>query len=389
MESEYFYDCIVIGVGSMGASTCYYLAQRGLKVLGIEQFDIVHNQGSHGGLSRIIRKAYFEHADYIPLLERAYQNWAKIEAISGQRIFHHTGLLYAGPHGHELLQQVKASADQYKIELEELTAKHAISRFPKLGLPTAYECLFEPDAGYVRPDVAINAYTQTAQTHGATLHTHEKVLQWNTNESEVIVMTDKGRYKASKLIITAGAWSSGLLPGIATHLHVTRQVLAWFKPKDAALFTADRFPCWLIPNGNQDGAYYGFPVIDEHGNGPEAAIKIALHEQGTVVNPDAVDRNITETDLVHLTQFAQKFLPSSIGPLVHAQVCLYTYSPDGHFIIDKLPGYEDRVVVACGFSGHGFKFASAVGEVLADLAMYGKTVLPIGFLHAGRFSALH
>lgn len=368
----------------MGASACYYLAQQGFKVLGIEQFDVVHNHGSHGGQSRIIRKAYFEHPDYIPLLKRAYHNWSQIEEKSGKKLYHRTGLLYAGPRGHQLVQQVKASAAQYKIELEELSAEQVKSRYPQFSLYQNYEVLFEPDAGYLRPDAAISAYAHAAQTLGATLHNHEKVLKWDSNGSEVSVLTDKGRYKALKLIITVGPWASGLIAGIENNLKVTRQVLAWFRPNDVTQYIGERFPCWLIPNDNMHGAYYGFPVMDEKGEGSEGAIKIALHEPGTVVNPDTIDRSITEADLAHLAKFAGKFLPSGSGPLVHAQVCMYTYSPDGHFVIDLLPGYEDRVAIAWGFSGHGFKFASVVGEILADLAMNGNTNLPIGFLNARR-----
>ena len=379
------WDCIVLGLGSMGASACYHLASRGQKVLGIEQFDLVHERGSHGGQSRIIRQAYFEHPDYIPLLRRAYDNWAQLEQISGQKIYHRSGLLYAGPRGHAVTEQVKQSAAMYQIPLEELSAKECQWRFPSFHIPPGYDILYEPDAGYLLPDVAIRGYAKAAITHGAQLQTHEQVLDWKVENDLVSVITNRGTYHSKKLVITAGAWAARVIPCIDRHLHITRQVLAWYALPEPAAFTGKSFPCWMIAHEDAPGIYYGFPVMDPGEKGIRSGLKIAYHYPGKSCDPDDVERSIDREDILHLERVLQQYVPDGNGPLLDATTCLYSNSPDEHFVIDHLPGTDGRVAVAWGFSGHGFKFASLVGEVLADLAIRGQTDHPIGFLHAGRF----
>jgi sarcosine oxidase len=367
------YDYIVIGVGSMGSATCYQLAKRGKSVLGLEQFSTPHEYGSHAGESRIIRKAYFEHPNYIPLLMRAYENWAEISERSGQTLYHRTGLFYAAPKGHSLLENIKHAASLYKVPLQQ----HVASPF---DLPADYETLFEPDAGYVEPEHTIRAFVKESNALGAAIHEGETVKNWKVEELGVIVSTSSGEYLCKKIVITAGAWSAKLIPGIAQHLNVTRQVITWLKPSDPSLFSADKFPCWMIATDDSGGSYYGFPILPEH----PGALKLAYHFPADSTDADQVNRTITDADTGHLHKFMETYLPAGAGKTDTSKVCLYSNSPDEHFVIGNMPGFEDRVCVAWGFSGHGFKFVPVVGEIMADLAMYGKTALPIGFLSPGR-----
>lgn len=380
MSSRKHFDHVVIGTGSMGAAACYFLAKRGRRVLGIDRFQAPHRSGSHGGETRIIRKAYFEHPNYIPLLERAYTNWRELEGISGRRCYFETGLLYAGQKGNAILKGVKTAASEYNVPLELL-------RNQPLGvfqLPSDYDLMFEPEAGFLLPDVAINAYLRCATQLGAELHSNEQVLDIEYGSEAVVVRTSRSEYTCDKVVITAGAWSDELIPGIRRHLNVTRQVVAWFETDGSEKYGLGHFPCWLIADEDKPGVYYGFPETGSM-DGLTPGLKIAYHHPGVSTHPDRVDRTIQESDLEHLTAFMRQYLPEVKNRLVDACVCLYCNSPDEQFVIDNLPGNEDQACVAWGFSGHGFKFASAVGEILADLAMHGKTDFPIGFLHAGRF----
>lgn len=379
-------DVIVIGVGSMGSATCYHLAKKGYRVIGLERFGIVHDMGAHGGYTRIIRKAYFEHPDYIPLLEQAYQNWRALEAASGQKLYHPTGLLYAGPKGHTLLERVKQSASAYAIPLEEWTLTETNKRFPAFCLPPHFSILFEPDAGYLEADTAIQCHCRMAKVHGAEIVTNCQVTGWEKAGEGVAVYTSNGTYYADKLVLTAGPWSAQLIPALHSLLTVTRQVLAWITPPQPAHFTAAQFPCWLITENGLPGAYYGFPCL-ANASDPLLGLKIAYHHRGSVTKPDQVNRVVTQKDTAHLLTFMKKYIPSGYGSVRNTKTCLYSYSPDEHFIIDRLPGMEDRVSLAWGFSGHGYKFAAAVGEILSSLAIEGKTTSPIEFLRASRFSS--
>ena len=381
-----FYDIIVIGVGSMGASTCYFLSQRGYKILGLEQFDIPHEQGSHAGQSRIIRKAYFEHPAYVPLLNRAYENWKTFEAETGNTIYHRTGLLYAGNPDHTMLKGVKQSASTYNIPLENFKPASITKLFPQFNIPAGFEILFEPDAGFVTPEKSILLYTKEAIKKGAAIHTKEKVLEWKKEGAGVVVNTDKNIYRGNKLIITAGAWAGKMIPALESKLKITRQFIAWVKPKKLLDFTLHNFPCWMIADDIKPGVYYGFPALPVATFGGPEGIKLAHHYPGLVTDPDNVNRQTTNEDIENLKYVLDKYLPGTFDSVLSAKTCLYANSPDEHFIIDKLPGYENHVTIACGFSGHGFKFVSVIGEILADLATEDKTGFPIEFLNAKRFA---
>jgi len=384
MGSNTSFDVIVIGVGSMGSATCYYLSKRGYKVLGLEQFDISHEFGSHAGQSRIIRKAYFEHPAYVPLLEGAYKNWKTFEQETGEQLYFKTGLLYAGTSSNEMITGVKQSATLYNIELELLKNADAVKRFPQFLFPKSFEILFEPEAGFLPPEKSIRLYASQAKKNGAIIKTNERVIEWKKDGTNIIVKTDKSSYQCNKLIITAGAWAGKMIPHFSDKIKVTRQFVAWIKTNDDRRFTLNNFPCWMIGDDEQRGCYYGFPLLDTKFGEP-AGLKLAHHFPKEVTDPYKVDRRATENDIQDLKYCLDKYLPGVFDSILHTKICLYANSPDENFIIDKLPGYEENVSIACGFSGHGFKFASVIGEILADLAIEGKSNLPIEFLNAKRF----
>ena len=379
------FDVIVIGVGSMGSSACYHLASRGCKVLGLEQFDIAHEFGAHAGQSRIIRKAYFENSDYVPLLERAYSNWHALEAETGKRVYFKTGLVYFGPSDHLLIKGVKKSASLYNVVLQNVDHKSAKKRFPSFNIPTDFEILFEPEAGFLTPENAIRLFAAQATGKGAEIHTHEKVIAWKQNERGVVVTTDRNVYSCKKLVITAGPWAGKMIPTLADKLKITRQFVAWVNPNRWNDFELNNFPCWLMTDESSSGCYYGFPILNETEFGPPHGLKVAHHYPARETDPDYVDRQMRHEDREDLNYVLDKYLPGCFESLLSHKICLYANSPDEDFIIDKLLGYDDHISIACGFSGHGFKFASVVGEILADLALDGETNLPIDFLSAKRF----
>ncbi len=385
ISNENFFDVIVLGVGSMGSSACYYLAKQGLRVLGLEQFDIPNELSSHAGQSRLIRKAYYEQPDYVPLLERAYENWKHLENITDSQIYHETGLLYFGKPSHPVMQGIHQSANEYHIRLETIHEKDLSERYPQINIPRSYESLLEPEAGFLTPGKAIGLYVAKATEYGAVFKTNIKIISWKKTADGITVQTDSGNFFAKKLVITAGPWAGKLLPAFSSSLTITRQMLAWVKLKKKAAFELGKLPCWIIAPDDKHGIYYGFPILPpDRFEGP-TGFKLAHHYPGQITDPDTIDRLPTHDDEAVLIKALNKYFLGCYESTVTMKACMYTNSPDENFIIDFLPGYETEVIVATGFSGHGFKFASVVGEILCDLAMRGYSDLPIGFLNAKRF----
>jgi sarcosine oxidase len=373
------YDVIVVGVGAMGSSACYHLASRGVSVLALEQFDIPHALGSSHGYSRMIRMAYYEHPDYVPLLRRAYELWRELERASRLDLLFETGGVYMGPpDGHVVAGAVEA-ARRHGLSHEVLSHADLKKRFPQFHLPEHFTGVFEPRAGLLLPEKVVAAQAERALRAGADLRGREAVLDWDANAAGVTVRTAKAEYHAERLVFCGGAWAGKLVRDLGVELVVTRQTLGWFWPRRPALFEFFRFPVWGIEAA--DGSLsYGFPMSQDN-----PGLKVARHGRGSVTDPDHVSRDVTPEDEAEVRSILDLHLPDGAGPLLSMRVCLYTNSPDGHFIIDRHPRHE-RVTLACGFSGHGFKFASVVGEVLADLATAGKTALPVEFLGLSRFA---
>jgi sarcosine oxidase len=373
------FDVIVLGVGGMGSAACFELARRGQHVLGLEQFPLVHARGSSHGQTRIIRTAYAEHPDYVPLAKRAFERWYELERITGKHLLTACPCLNAGLAGSELVEGVRASVREHGLAAEELTGEEINNRFPAFRFPAAFSGVVEQAAGFLYVEECVRAHIEAAVACGAHIHAEEPVRAWRAVGNGVEVTTDRGTYSAAKLVITAGAWATTVLAKMGVPLTVMRQVLLWFDPRDPKeRFQRDRFPVFIadVP----DGPIYGLPAIDRSG------LKIARHYGAPeLMNPTGVEWTVTAADQEAVRPLLEEYLPG-VGACTKGQVCLYTLTPDKHFVIDVHPEHH-QVSVACGFSGHGFKFASTVGEILADLAERGATRLPIGLFSAKRFQA--
>ena len=372
------YDVIVLGVGGMGSSALFELARRGQRVLGLEQFPLVHSHGSSHGHTRVIRQAYYEHPDYVPLLKGAYDRWYDLEQRTGRHLFTACGVLNIGTATGELIDGVRTSAKQHHLDVEEFTATELTNRFSAFRFKDQNMVgILERNAGYLFVEECVRAYCDSAVSLGAEIYAEEPVITWKAVADGVEVRTTKAIYTAKKLVITAGAWATQLLADMGLPLTVMRQVMHWFLPQNPAQFRRDRFPVYLIDGPT--GVFYGTPMIDPRG------IKTAQHYAAPEVStPDQVDWTIHENDSQTTRKFLEEYLPSAAGDCTTSQVCQYTLTPDRHFVIDTHPQYP-QVAVAAGFSGHGFKFASVVGEILADLVLTGKTPWPIEMFRSTRF----
>jgi sarcosine oxidase len=374
------YDVIVLGLGAMGSAAAQHIAERGKRVLGIEQFTAAHEQGSSHGGSRMIRQAYFESPDYIPLVLRAYDLWRRIERDTGDDLLHITGGLNIGSRDGELVKRTIAAAERHAIPFEVLEGREINERFPVLVPLRDDVAVHETNAGYLFPEECIWAQLAQASRSGAELRFEEKVLSWDAEADRIEVRTSKDSYSAGHLVIAAGPWANAAMLGTFP-LRVTRQVMAWIQPTTGVgPFLPERFPVFLCED--HEGGYpgYGFPALD----GPEGGIKAAIHGSDVVCTPESVDREICEADLRRIIDRLKVRMPALDGEVVRAKTCLYTMTPDEHFVIGKHPQFSS-CSIACGFSGHGFKFASVVGEILADLAIGGSTAHPIGLFSAERF----
>lgn len=379
------FDFIVVGVGSIGAAVCWELSRRGFSVLGIDRFSPPHDRGSHSGHTRLIRKAYFEHPDYVPLLQESYRLWRELESDSGRSIYVETGLLYGCPGGYDFLTELKTSAQLHRIPLETVAPEVLGARFSDFSFADDFEVLFESEAGYLRVIDAIDAFTEGSVRRGAEFSLGETVLGWKTLGDSVEVTTDRRVCRAGKVVLTTGPWAAELIPDARERLSVTRQVLAWFGVDGVTGFDQGDFPCWAIVDRNAQGLFYGFPVgADRHPDEPHG-LKMAHHHPSTPTLPDAVSRKVTDDDLAGLIDFKNVFLPRLSDRIAGASVCLYENSPDGDFVIGNVAGSEGLACAAWGLSGHGFKFAPAVGAILADFAVDGRSEYCPAMFSASRF----
>ena len=374
------FDVIVVGVGAMGSSACYHLARRGLRVLGLDQFDIPHALGSSHAGSRMIRLAYYEHPDYVPLLRRAYQLWDELEAVSGQKLLYRTGGIYIGPAGGDLVAGSLRSAREHALAHEQLDWSELRRRFSQFKVHESWSGVYEPEAGFLLPERVVAAYAEAALRASADLRGREAVLDWEQHARGVTVRTARGEYHADRLVFCGGPWTGKVVRDLGVELNVTRQVLAWVWPRDPASFALGRLPVWAIDH--LDGSiHYGFPMMNDI-----PGFKLAHHAPGPFTDPDRVARDVQPGDEGTFRPVLKQMIPGADGPVLSMKVCLYTNTPDHHFIIDRHPAH-DRVSIACGFSGHGFKFASVVGEILADLATGSGPRPEAEFLGLRRFRA--
>jgi sarcosine oxidase len=369
MASQNF-DVIVIGLGGMGSATVYQLAQRGQRVLGLDRHPPVHDKGSSHGRSRIIRQAYLEHPDYVPLLLRAYELWAQIEHESQQPLMTITGGLMLGTPDSPVIQGSQLSAQTHGLPHEMLDAAEIRRRYPPLNPSADTVALYETQAGFVDPEATIHAHLQRAIALGATLQFEEPVLSWDTSTNGVKVVTENGTYYGDRLVIAPGAWAPEILK-FNFPLEVERQVLYWFEPKKGVeAFLSDRFPIFIWDIGSVESlnGFYGFPA---QGNGSEG-VKLAFFYKGERCTPETIDRQVYDHEIEHMRSCIRDRIPALDGRCLKTVTCMYTLTPDHHFIIGHHPQHE-QVIIASPCSGHGYKFASVVGEILADLTIDGKT----------------
>jgi len=366
------YDCVVLGLGGMGSATLYTLAKRGVKACGIEQFGIAHDRGSSHGETRIIRKAYFEHPNYIPLLNRAYELWEELERITGEKLFVKCPIIVAGKPKAEAIKGLELCYNRHDLPHQRWTAEEARKRYPQFRLPDDFVVYFDPVAGFLYPEKCVQTHVKLAQKLGATIYTGERIISWNEDNNGVHIKTERREIISEKLVVTAGAWAIRELASLKLPLQIWRKVVFWYNSSNVAEFERERFPIFYVES--DDGGFYGFPVINASG------LKVAEHTTPQPIpDPDLITRDLQPDDEPRVRQFLRAFLPQFHPRRTKFSVCMYTMTPDGNFIIDHHP-HHPNVVLAAGFSGHGFKFATLVGEILSDFVTLGKSPHPIDFL---------
>jgi sarcosine oxidase len=373
-------DVIVLGTGGVGSAVLWQLASRGLRVTGLDQYPPAHGYGSSHGQSRLIRKAYFEHPDYVPLLERAYRLWDTLGESAGRSdLFERCGLLQVGPPDGTIISGVLDSVRRHGLSVETPDAEEVSRAFPQYGVPPGSAAVFEQDAGFLRVEECVLACLDAAQKAGADLHTGVTVHGWRASGDGVELRTSGGTYHAGALVITGGAWAPQLLGDLGVPMVVRRKPLFWMEVTSGQHLLEAGCPCFFYDRPG--GQFYGFPELAA-GEG----VKIACHTGGEIVaDPSLVDRAPDAVDLAKVRAFAAEWFPAFGGTLLKEKTCLYTMSPDEHFVIDRHP-FHRHVVFAAGLSGHGYKFASVLGEILSDLLVDGKSQLEIDFLSLSRFA---
>jgi sarcosine oxidase len=371
------FDVVVIGLGVMGSAALRELARRKLSVLGIEQFAVGHDRGSSHGATRIIRLAYFEHPSYVPLVQRAYALWRELEASTGQKLLHVTGVAEMGPPHGELMKGTLASARPHGLPHEVLSATELMRRFPAFRVPADFIAMVQPDGGYLLAEPSVRALLAQAKHTGAQVRERVTVRGLEPRAGGVRIVIDGDAIEADAAIVAAGPWLKSLLPDLPVGLRVTRQVTGWFAPLDPARFAPGLFPVFLMESSH--GMHYGFPPVGESG------VKVAKHHhRDESVDPNDYNRTISTQDESLIRGVLADHIPAANGPLLEAKTCLYTVAPDGDFILDRLPGFP-QVIVTSACSGHGFKFAPAIGEALADLATTSSTDHEIARFSLARF----
>lgn len=359
------YEVIVVGLGGMGSAALFHLAKRGYKALGLEQFSISHEMGSSHGITRIIRLAYYEHPSYVPLVVRAYQLWKELELEAGCPLLYVTGSVDAGSSTSTVFEGSLKSCELHDLSHEVLTSAQLSARFPEYHLPTDFMAVFQPNGGFLKPEQCVETHLALAVSKGARVQSNERVIDWWPHRGRVQVKTTRGRYVTDRLIVAAGAWVSKLVPELEGIAVPERQVLAWLTPVREELFLPSRFPVFNI--AVEEGRYYGLPVFGIPG------FKVGrYHHRGERVDPDTMDRNCYKEDEDLLRAFTKRYFPDANGETVQLKACMFTNTADEHFIIDFHPEFP-QVIVASPCSGHGFKFASVVGEIVADLAQSGSS----------------
>ena len=373
------YDVIVIGLGAMGAATLYHLSRRGVRALGIEQFKQGHDFGSSHGDSRIIREMYFEHPLYVPLVQRAYDLWHELEAESGKSLMTIDGGLMIGPPDGMVVAGTLLSAREHKLAHEVLSPAEVHRRYPAFELAEDLVTVVDPRAGYLDPEACTRAHIDGARQRGAEARYEEPVISWSSGEDGILVETKTEKYRADRMVISAGGWTNQVLRDLNLPLKVERQVAFWFEPDESSVsYHTAKFP--IFAHEFTPGILcYGFPRLPR---GVKASI---MHGGELSDSPDDVRRNVDETDIAALRDSLRPVLPAlAESRVIGTTTCLFTNTPDTDFIIDFHPAHP-RVLISSPCSGHGFKFASAIGEVQADLLTSGRSRFDLSPFSIARF----
>ncbi|MEZ4522494.1 MAG: N-methyl-L-tryptophan oxidase [Thermomicrobiales bacterium] len=372
------HDVIVAGLGGMGAATAYYLASRGHSVLGFDMHEPGHTLGSSHGHHRIIREAYFEDPNYVPFVQRAYGLWAELEEDAGVTdILTITGGLMFGRRDSQVVEGSLMSGRLHGLPYEEFSAREASRQFPGFRLAEDMVAVYEARSGFVAPEKAIAAQVRLARQRDADLRYGVEVTGWSSDGNGVTVETTNGTFSGQSLVLTTGPWANELLSDLQVPLEVWRIVNCYFEPIEPELYEVGKFPIYLFDA--PEGTFYGFPHIDGVG------LKIGRHDTGRVTTARTIDRTVADSEINELHDVLSTYLPSAAGRVLDSITCMYTMTPDEHFVIDRHPEHAN-VVLGCGFSGHGYKFASAIGEALGELALGESPSQPIGFLGLQRFN---
>ncbi len=373
------YDVIVVGVGGMGSSICYHLAKRGVKTLGIEQYGISHTYGSSFGDSRIFRLSQFAGAEYVPLAIRAKDLWAELEDYSNEKVLTTTGGLDAGPDDGPIFSGALKSSQESGLDHEVLDANELKRRFPAFNLPSHYKGIYQKDAGIIVPERAVVAHTRAAMQHGATITTYATVKKIEPNVNSVKVTTDKGCYEAEKLVMSGGPWTGEILPELKQILTPERGCVGWFTGDKPEYFQVGTMPICIIDD--ETGSFYGFPEFGAR-LGFKIGTNIHLKEYG---KNDELRRGFDQTDEERLRHYTKKYMNKGNGVLTTASDCVWTLTPDEHFILDVHPNYPN-ISIAAGFSGYGFKFCPVIGEIMADIALGKQPSFDLNLHKLSRFN---
>jgi sarcosine oxidase len=359
------FDVVVIGLGAMGSASIYSIAKRGLRVLGVERYEPGHPRSSSFGESRLIRLAYAEGREYVALVREAYDLWEELERVTGEQVMIRTGMIEADYPGSTHVRDALLSCDKEDLPVERLTAAAANARYPAFNLPADWDVIFQPKAGVLLPEKAIRLFVARAQAHGAHVRLKTRVISVKPVGDTVQIVLEGGeRIEAGSAVVSAGAWIGDLLPDVAADLNLTRQSLMWFKPINPALVQRDRMPAFFFET--PDGLFYGLPDICGTG------VKVALHGSGGGLSSAEETRaEVSQAEFEHLHAMIGRYVPAAAGALLNTSVCIYTRAPNDRFVVGLHPK-APQLVIASACSGHGFKFASVMGEILADLAIERK-----------------
>ncbi|HMA00737.1 MAG: N-methyl-L-tryptophan oxidase [Gemmatimonas sp.] len=372
------FDAVIVGLGAMGSAALYHLALRGVKVLGVDKFATPHIHGSTHGRTRIIREAYYEHPCYVPIVQRAYELWAQLERDIGERLFVQTGGLMIGPPSGEIFAGALRSATEHGLAHTILEPQEVHGRFPGFRVPEGSMALHEPRAGLLFPEKCVEAHLALARGAGAAVRSGVTVTAWDADD-DVRIRTDAGELRARTLIITAGPWLPALVSDLELPLEVERQLFHWFEPSShPEWYDASHSPISLIEYA-RDRFFATFPDVG-HG------VKAGVHHEGEMIDIDAPRAPASEAEGAEMQALLARYLPQAAGRILDRATCVYTNTPDHDFILDRHPAHPN-VIIASPCSGHGFKFSSAIGEIVADLVTSRETSFDLSPFALSRFQA--